>query len=88
VKRTPLRRKPPSNPIPVEVRVAVRRRSKGWCEFDGCTRMASHMHHKLPRSAGGPHTVENLADLCAAHHSWVHGHPMESYTLGWLERRG
>ena len=87
MKRSPLRRKRPRSTIPSEVREVVRRRSRGICEFGGCPRPAAHMHHKLPRSAGGPHTVDNLADLCASHHGYVHSHPRESYDLGLLIRR-
>jgi 5-methylcytosine-specific restriction enzyme A len=88
LKRVPLKRKLPSNPIPEEVREAVRRRSGGWCEFDACLKRAAHMHHRLPRSAGGPHTPENLAHLCAAHHAWVESYRTDAYALGWLIRRG
>jgi 5-methylcytosine-specific restriction endonuclease McrA len=87
LKRVPLKRKPPSNPIPDDVREAVYRRSGGWCEFDACLKRAAHLHHRLPRSAGGKHTVDNLVDLCGAHHAWIHSHPVDAYALGWLERR-
>jgi 5-methylcytosine-specific restriction endonuclease McrA len=87
LRRTPFKRRyRPS--IPSAVREQVRRRSRGLCEFGGCPTRAAHMHHRLPRSAGGPHTVDNLADLCGSHHRWVHAHPRESYELGLLVRRG
>jgi len=51
--------------IPPEIRQAVRRRSRGYCEIrsEGCGGHAAHMHHRLKRRHG-IHTVENLVDTC------------------------
>lgn len=46
------------------------------------------VHHKLPRSAGGGHDLDNLLTLCSYGHQVVHAHPTESYDRGWLIRRG
>lgn len=61
-----------------------------WCEagITGvCTGRAEHRHHKLRRSQGGTDDADNTADLCAACHSWAHGHPAASYELDLLRRR-
>jgi hypothetical protein len=77
--------------IPDGVRNAVERRSGGRCEIEhpDCRGTATQMHHRLPRSAGGPHTVANLLHLCdIGHHVWVHGQPRQAREYGWLLRRG
>ncbi len=33
-----------------------------------------HVHHVLPRSRGGPDTLENLTTLCSGHHRLIHQH--------------
>lgn len=68
------------------VKDMVRKRSGGYCEFPGCTKRASHFHHRLMRSHGGPGTVENCAHLCVHHHDHVHANPAESYANGMLIR--
>jgi len=35
--------------------------------------MILHAHHIIPRSAGGPDTLDNLATLCRRCHETVHG---------------
>jgi len=35
-----------------------------------------HVHHRLPRSRGGPDTLNNLVTLCLVHHDHVHGNPV------------
>lgn len=70
-------------------RVLVHARSQGWCEarLPGCTGRATHVHHVLPRSAGGTHDLVNLLDLCGSDHRWVHLHPVEARKLGLLASR-
>ena len=94
-KRTkPMRRTPASrsqtrktgNGIPTDVSDAVRARSGGICEWPSCPDWATEMHHLLMRSQGGPHTEENLRDLCGAHHGMIHANPADSYESGWLIR--
>jgi hypothetical protein len=71
------------------VRAEVSARSKGRCEIQHprCTGKATQMHHRLMRSQGGRHTAENLLDLCAEGHRYVHAHPNLSYEVGWLLKR-
>lgn len=43
------------------------------------------VHHKLPRSSGGKHDLENLITLCMKCHTWVHSCPIqEAVDGGWL----
>lgn len=73
--------------IPAPIRKAIHERSGGLCELR-CGRRAEHLHHRLMRSQQGPHTVENLLDVCHRHHEQIHAHPSESYTRRWLLRSG
>jgi hypothetical protein len=71
----------------------VRGRSEGWCEVatPACPderHRGVHVHHVLPRSAGGQHDADNLLNVCAPAHEWIHGNPSASYEQGWLRRRG
>jgi Domain of unknown function (DUF222)/HNH endonuclease len=40
------------------------------CAFPGCGKRAPHcqVHHLIPRSEGGPTSLDNLVPLCAFHH--------------------
>lgn len=76
LKRTGWLRSRPKRSVPDPVRQAVRVRSQGVCERCRCCE-ASHMHHRVTRSRGGPHHAVNLAHLCAGPgscdcHSLVH----------------
>lgn len=90
LERVPIRRRRPANPIPLDVRREVHARSRGRCEINapGCTGTARHLHHRLPRSAGGRHTWGNLVDACVSCHAYVHANPERAYAAGWLIRRG
>jgi 5-methylcytosine-specific restriction endonuclease McrA len=85
--------------IPAKVRAAVRARSGGRCEFRfwpgddldaplagdvRCRRRATEMHHRLPRSRGGAHTVENLVHLCSPCHDWIEQNREEARHRGLL----
>lgn len=91
MRRSPSHGRPPGtrSKIPDTVRADVAARSGGRCEAQhpGCTIRATEMHHRLMRSAGGKHTVENLLDLCTAGHRYIHGHPNWSYEQGYLLKR-
>lgn len=94
-RKTPLRRTPfprrrprPSNVIPWTVRQEVETRSGGPCEWPSCPERAMDLHHRLMRSQGGKHTVDNLAHLCRAHHNRIHANPAQSYESGWLIKGG
>jgi len=79
-----------SDQIPVAVRRAVEARSGGVCE--GCgKRRATEKHHRLYRSRGGLHVVENLLDLCGwGNHTGDHGvaHTKTGEDRGWSIRSG
>ncbi len=50
-------------------------------------RRALHVHHRLPRSAGGGNDPGLLVTVCQDCHAHIHEHPAESYAAGWLVRR-
>ena len=92
MKRTPSKGRTPSNrsKIPKTVRAKVVARSGGKCEAacsDSCQEKGGHLHHKLMRSQGGKHTVDNLIDVCLACHGHIHAQPKWSYEHGFLVRR-
>jgi 5-methylcytosine-specific restriction endonuclease McrA len=74
-------------PIPPEVRLAVERRDVD-CQakeaWGHTCRGVLVLHHRLPRSRGGKHTLENLVLLCPAAHDYVHGHPAWARDNGFL----
>lgn len=90
IRRTPFPRRRPakSTVIPWTVRQEVEARSGGLCEWPSCPEQATDLHHRLMRSQGGKHTVENLAALCRSHHRHIHDHPAQSYESGWLIKGG
>ncbi len=55
---------------------ALRRKkilADSFCEYEGCNRLAEHVHHVQPIEDGGDrYAMSNLQSLCAAHHSAVH----------------
>jgi hypothetical protein len=53
-------------------RIAVKKRDKGRCVVPGCKEASDHLHHIQYRSKGGKWRTENIASLCAGHHSLVH----------------
>jgi hypothetical protein len=55
--------------VPAHLRRAVTTRHP-HCAFPGCEQPASvcHIHHLIPRAAGGPTALHNLITLCAFHH--------------------
>lgn len=69
----------------------VRKRSGGLCEArlipHDCNGWAQHYHHVLPRSAGGPHSPENLLAVCWNSHRLLHDNPREARRLGYLRSR-
>lgn len=65
-------------------------RSGGTCEVrcpKVCGRAAVHVHHRKLRRQGGDNSWANLTAVCFDCHDWIHGHPSQSYRLGWLVRR-
>lgn len=70
------------DPIPVEVREVVRKRSGDYCEL--CLdAYGDQLHHRQSRR-GGDHSVPNLVHLCATCHRKVHSHPAWSNRDGWI----
>lgn len=44
-------------------------------------------HHRILRSQGGTHDVDNLVTLCDRAHRWVHDHPAAARLLGLYGQR-
>lgn len=59
--------------IPLPVRRAVLARDHHRCTIPGC-RSSRHLdlHHIIPWSIGGEHTLANLTTLCGRHHDAAH----------------
>lgn len=74
-----------------EAYARVKERSAGLCEICG-ERQATETHHRLPRSHGGPDSVENLIRVCGwGNHTGCHGKAHSDslrYANGWAVRSG
>ncbi len=59
----------PTETVPRHLRTAITARDR-HCAFPGCDRRAArcHVHHLIPRSEGGPTSLENCCLLCTFHH--------------------
>lgn len=77
--------------IPRIVRAAVMARADGKCEICGIGARLE-VHHRLARSHGGKHEVENLLALCGwGNHTGCHGKAHSDslrYVHGWAVRTG
>jgi hypothetical protein len=51
-----------------KTKAAVRKRSGGICEADGCDRPAAEIDHKVECWEGGDNSLENAKDLCVECH--------------------
>lgn len=64
----------------------VKTRARGRCEIEWtsvvCTRWGTQAHHRLPRSAGGPHVPDNLLWACDACHDTAHANPEQARVRG------
>lgn len=69
------------------VKPVVAERSRGWCEYPGCTRWASVFHHRKGRVGADVNLPKHVAHLCNDHHVHVHSHVKESYENGMLVKR-
>lgn len=76
-----------------KTRAALRIRSGGWCEYQGCPRRAQEAHHRDERGSGGRgpkapawiNLLGNLLDACHGHNQWAsNGSPAEARDKGWL----
>lgn len=93
LKRTAMRTRRRTEPMPAGTREALWNRCAGHCELCG-SRIPWDwaVHHRLPRSAGGTWALSNL--LCLdpwchnLHERSVHQNPRRSYDSGHLVRRG
>ena len=45
-----------------------------------------HRHHRKTRSHGGTNDLGNLIYCCDGCHTYIHAHPKDSYSRGWLVR--
>jgi 5-methylcytosine-specific restriction endonuclease McrA len=91
MKRTPLKRtafkpKKRTNHNWALMRKDVFGRSSGACEarWDGCTRLAAHVHHIKRRSQGGSDESSNLLAVCAHCHHMIHTNVSEASKKGHL----
>lgn len=80
-----------STAIPKKVDKKLRERSGEICE--GCgLKPATERHHRLYRSRGGKHTIENLLHLCGwGNHTGCHGvahSGAQGVRLGWAVNTG
>ena len=67
--------------FPLAERRKIAARSKGICEFRGCTARATDRHHRQRRDCGD-HTAVNCFHGCREHHRWAHANPVEAEVLG------
>lgn len=75
------------DPMPQAVVDAVIYRSRYRCECSPeCTDRAEVLHHRLMRSQGGGHHVDNLLHVSQRHHLRIHANPATAYERGWLIR--
>lgn len=89
--RTKWKRKPgkATDPSPA-MKAAVRKRDLYACARCGVNvaERPSSVHHRVRRSQGGRHVMENLVTLCgdgvAGCHGWVHANITEARAFGWL----
>jgi 5-methylcytosine-specific restriction endonuclease McrA len=69
-------------------RKAALARDEGLCRR--CSREATEVHHRRLKQRGGTkdervlYGLSNLISVCRECHSWIHLHPAESYSAGWM----
>lgn len=54
-----------------------------FCEFEGCHRLASEIHHKAKRGANYLNEDTFFA-ICRTHHRFLHDNPVEAREMGLL----
>lgn len=69
------------------IREKVKKRDRGRCQFPGCGREATGLHHIIYRSQGGLNDLENLICLCDNHHTLTKysPHQNQEWREYWLE---
>ena len=71
-------------------REEVYERAGGRCEViatTDCTLRAEQVHHIAGRGGPDPHRLDNLLGVCAPCHAYIHAHPEEARTRGWMVSR-
>lgn len=53
-----------------------------------CLDEANHLHHIIPRSAGGQDVKKNLAPLCWKCHDRIHAEGWDTWVNYLVERKG
>jgi len=53
------------------------------CEYGNCTALANDLHHKAGRGIELSNS-KNFMAVCRNHHTYIHLHPKESRSLGYL----
>jgi len=71
-----------------QLALACKHRDGFRCVKCGGTRGALHAHHRIPKSQGGPDTLENLITLCTRCHALHHTHMKQKSTRGKSHRNG
>ena len=69
------------------MRPLIHERSNGRCEAllsPNCRRTGVHVHHRKLRSQGGQNDLATLVNTCLNCHMFIHAHPEESYSRGFL----
>jgi len=54
------------------IRKEVKKRSQEICEYANCTKIAEHIHHKIPYAISRSNDLSNLIALCKGHHEVMH----------------
>jgi hypothetical protein len=84
--RTPLRKESEKRQIE---RVEYTEKRKAYlqvhpfCEFEGCTKLASEIHHRARRGANYL-DVSTFFAICRNHHRFLHDNPAEAKEMGLL----
>lgn len=78
-----------ATPIPEQARVVVTARDYAACVRCRAVPHLPHWHHRRSRSVRDEHThcPCNGILLCGTCHQWVHRHPFEARTSGWIVSR-
>jgi hypothetical protein len=81
------KRKKAENKKTMTVRDEVKKRDHNRCQFPGCGREATSLHHCIYRSQGGLNDFENLVCLCDNHHTLTKysPHQNQEWREYWLE---
>ena len=78
-----------ASPIPDLARALVKARARLHCERCGMSAVRGHWHHRRSRAVRDTHThcPCNGVWLCGTCHGWVHAHPFDARSGGWIVSR-